>query len=156
MIRIPEGASPDIKNKSWSITANVEVKADASGMIITQGGLFGGWALYLDKGKPVFHYNFVDIAHYEVTAKDALEPGKHTLKMDFTYDGGGIGKGGVAAISVDGNEVAKGQIEKTIPVRITLDESLDVGEDTGTPVNLHYAVPFKFTGKLEKVTVDLK
>jgi arylsulfatase len=154
--RIPEGAAPDIKNKSWSVTADVEVKADTTGMIITQGGLFSGWALYLDKGKPVFHSNFCDVAHYEVAGKDALDPGRHTIKMDFAYDGGGIGKGGTAILTVDGREVAKGRVEKTVPIRISLDEGLDVGEDTGTPVNLSYDVPFKFTGKIHKVTIDLK
>ncbi len=156
MTRIPEGASPDIKNKSWSITADVEVKADTTGMIVTNGGLFGGWALYLEKGKSVFHYNFVDVAHYEVAGKDSLAAGKHTIRMDFAYDGGGLAKGGTATVSVDGKEVANGRVEKTIPYRITLDESLDVGEDTGTPVNLKYDVPFKFTGKIEKVTIELK
>ena len=127
-----------------------------SGMIITQGGLFSGWALYLEKGKPVFHYNFCDVAHYEVAGKDALAAGKHTIKMDFAYDGGGIGKGGTATVTVDGKEVAKGRIERTVPIRVSLDEGLDVGEDTGTPVSLSYDVPFKFTGKIEKVTIDLK
>jgi arylsulfatase A-like enzyme len=156
MTRIPEGASPDIKNKSWSITAEVETKADTTGMIITNGGLFGGWALYLEKGKPVFHFNFVDVVHYQVAGQDAIATGKHTIKMDFAYDGGGIGKGGNVTLSVDGKEVAKGRVEKSIPFRITLDESLDVGEDTGTPVNLTYDVPFKFTGKIEKVTIELR
>jgi arylsulfatase A-like enzyme len=156
MTRIPEGAAPDIKNKSWSIAANVEVKADTTGMIITHGGLFGGWGLYLKGGKPVFHYNFVDVAHYEVAAKEGLAPGKHTLTMNFTYDGGGIGKGGNVSLAVDGKEVAKGRVERTIPIRIALDETLDVGEDAGTPVNLDYEVPFRFTGKLNKVTIDLK
>jgi arylsulfatase len=154
--RIPEGASPDIKNKSWSVTADVEVKDGTTGMIITQGGLFSGWALYLEKGKPVFHSNFCDVAHYEVAGEDALSPGKHTIKMDFVYDGGGIGKGGTATLMVDGKEVKHGRIEKTVPIRISLDEGLDVGEDTGTPVNLSYDVPFKFTGKIHKVTIDLK
>jgi arylsulfatase len=154
--RIPEGASPDIKNKSWSATAELDVKPDTSGMIITQGGLFSGWALYLDKGRPVFHSNFCDVAHYEVAGKGALAPGKHTVKMDFVYDGGGIGKGGTATLSVDGKVVAKGRIEKTVPIRISLDEGLDVGEDTGTPVNLSYDVPFKFTGEIAKVVIDLK
>lgn len=156
MIRIPEGATPDIKNKSWSITAELDVKADASGMIVTQGGLFGGWGFYLDKGKPVFHYSFVDVAHYEVAAKEPLAPGKHTLTMNFAYDGGGIGKGGTVTLSAGGKELAKGRVEKTIPIRISLDETFDVGEDTGTPVNLNYDVPFKFAGKLEKVVIDLK
>jgi arylsulfatase len=154
--RIPEGACPDIKNKSWSLTAEVDVQADITGMIITQGGLFSGWALYLDKGKPVFHFNFVDVAHYEVAGKDALSPGKHTIKMDFAYDGGGIGKGGSATLTVDGKAVAKGRIEKTVPIRISLDEGLDVGEDTGTPVNLSYDVPFEFSGEIEQVVVDFK
>ncbi len=154
--RIPEGASPDTKNKSWSITAEVEVKAEATGVIITQGGLFSGWALYLEKGKPVFHSNFCDVAHYEVAGKEPLAPGKHSIEMDFVYDGGGIGKGGTATLSVDSKEVAKGRVEKTVPLRISLDEGLDVGEDTGTPVNLDYDVPFKFTGNIHKVTITLK
>lgn len=76
--------------------------------------------------------------------------------MDFAYDGGGIGKGGTATISVDGADVATGRIDKTVPIRISLDEGLDVGEDTGTPVNLSYDVPFKFTGKIHKLTIELK
>ena len=156
MTRIPEGTAPDTKNKNWSINAEVETKADTSGIIATQGGLFGGWAFYLQNGKPVFHSNFVDVAHYEIAAKEALSPGKHTLTMNFTYDGGGIGQGGQVAIHVDGKEVAEGRIEKTQPIRIALDETLDIGEDTGTPVNLNYDVPFKFTGELGKVTIDLK
>lgn len=154
--RIPEGAAPDIKNRSWSITAEVDMKADATGILVTHGGLFAGYALYLDKGKPMFHYNFVNVARYEVAGKDTLAAGKHTIKVDFAYDGGGAGKGGNVALSVDGKVVEKGRIEKTIPLRITLDEGFDVGEDTGTPVNLNYDVPFKFTGKLEKVLVELK
>jgi arylsulfatase len=154
--RIPEGASPDIKNKSWSVTAEVETKADTAGMIITQGGLFSGWGLYLEQGKPVFHSNFCDVAHYKIAGKDALTPGKHTIRMDFAYDGGGIGKGGTATLSVDGREVAKGRVERTVPIRISLDEGLDVGEDTGTPVNLDYDVPFEFTGRVQRVTIDLR
>ncbi|MFO0806896.1 MAG: arylsulfatase [Gemmataceae bacterium] len=156
MTRIPEGASPDVKNRSWSLTAEVDVKAGASGMIATFGGLFAGWGLYCEKGKPVFHYNFLDVAHYEIAGKDALPAGKHTLKMDFLYDGGGPGKGGTATLFVDGKEVAKGRVERTVPRRFSVDEGLDIGEDTGTPLNLGYDVPFKFTGKVEKVIIDLK
>ncbi len=155
MVRIPEGASPDIKNKSWSIKADVDVKENASGIIVTQGGLFGGWGLYLNQGKPVFHYNFVDVAHFDIASPDSLAPGKHTIEMQFAYDGGGIGRGGVATVSVDGSPVAKGRIERTIPIRVTLDETLDVGEDCGTPVNLTYDVPFRFAGEIENVTISL-
>ena len=155
MVRIPEGASPDVKNKSWAIKAEVEVKENASGIIVTQGGLFGGWGLYLNQGKPVFHYNFVDVAHFDLTSPDSLTPGKHTIEMQFAYDGGGIGRGGVATVSVDGSPVAKGRVERTIPIRITLDETLDIGEDCGTPVNLTYDVPFRFEGDIENVTITL-
>lgn len=155
MVRIPEGASPDIKNKSWSVKAEVEVKENASGIIVTQGGLFGGWGLYLNQGKPVFHYNFVDVAHFDVAGKESLAPGKHTVEMQFAYDGGGIGRGGMATVSVDGSPVAKGRVERTIPIRITLDETLDIGEDFGTPVNLTYDVPFRFEGEIENVTIEL-
>ena len=117
-------------------------------MILTQGGLFGGYGLYVEKGKPVFHYNFVDVAHYEVSGNDALSAGKHTLRVDFVYDGGGIGKGGTATLSVDGNGVAQGRIERTIPIRVT--STIDVGEDTGTPVNMSYDVPFRFPGTVRK------
>jgi arylsulfatase len=91
-----------------------------------------------------------------VAGKSPLAPGRHTLKVDFAYDGGGMGKGGNATISVDSKEVATGRVERTIPIRVTLDESLDIGEDCGTPVNLNYDVPFKFSGELGSVTIDLK
>ena len=157
MTRIPEGAAPDVKNKSFSITADVEIKKKGEqGIILTQGGLFGGYALMLQQGKPVFHYNLVDVAHYNIAATQALAPGKHSIVFDFNYDGGGIGKGGAGTLTVDGRQVAQGRIERTIPIRISLDEGLDVGEDTGTPVVISYDVPFKFTGEIEKVTIDLK
>jgi len=156
MTRIPEGASPDTKNRSFSITATVESGKADKGVIITQGGLFGGWALLQRDGKPVFHYNFVNMAHYEVASSQALSPGKHTITFQFKYDGGGIGKGAMGTLLVDGKQVAQARIEKTVPIRYSLDEGLDVGEDTGTPVSLDYDVPSKYTGKLDKVTVDLK
>jgi arylsulfatase len=158
MTRIPEGASPDVKNKSFAITAEVEIPpgSPVQGMIATQGGLFAGWGLYLDKGKPVFHYNTVGVAHYEIATQEPLAPGQHTIRFEFLYDGGGIGKGGTGKLLIDGKEAATGRIEKTIPVRVTLDEGLDFGADTGTPVNLSYDVPFQFTGKLGPVTIELK
>jgi len=156
--RIPEGVAPDMKNKSWSISANVDVPADGGdGMIATLGGLFDGWALYVDKGKPVFHYNFGNIAHYEIDAPDVLSAGRHTILFDFQYDGGGIGKGGLGVLSVDAKQVAHARIDHTIAVRFTMSvETFDVGEDTGTPVNLKYDVPYKFTGQIESVTINLK
>jgi arylsulfatase A-like enzyme len=158
MKRIPEGVAPDIKNKSWSITAKVNVpQGGAEGMIVTLGGLFDGWALYLDKGKPDFHYNFANAAHYNIEGADSLTPGAHTIVFEFKYDGGGIGKGGTGTLTVDGKQVAQGRIEHTVAVRYTMSvETMDIGEDTGTPVNLSYDVPFKFTGGIDTVTIDLK
>ncbi len=155
--RIPEGVAPDIKNKSWSITAKVDVpRGGVEGVIATLGGLFDGWALYVLQGKPIFHYNFGNIGHYEIAAPDVLTPGAHTILFDFAYDGGGIGKGGIGTLFVDGKQVAQGRIEHTVAVRFTMSvETFDIGEDTGTPVCLKYDVPFKFTREIESVTIDL-
>jgi arylsulfatase A-like enzyme len=156
MVRIPEGSAPDFKNKSYRITADVEIPAaGAEGMLLTQGGRFSGLGLYLLKGKPVFYYNLVGVERTSVDAKEALAPGKHTIELSFKYDGGGIGKGGLATMTVDGKKVAEQKLTRTIPFRVSADETLDIGEDTGTPVSEDYHVPFKFTGKLNKVVVRL-
>ena len=154
--RIPEGSSPNIKNRSWSLSADVDLKGGESGVIATQGGLFGGWALYFEKGKPVFSYKVASGENYRGVGATALSPGKRTVVMDFKYDGGGIGKSGTATILVDGKEVAKVRVLKTVPFRFSTEETLDFGEDTGTPVDMSYDVPFKFTGKLGKIVIDLK
>jgi arylsulfatase len=152
--RIPEGAAPDLKNRSFRITADVVLhKGSEKGIIVTHGGISAGYALMFESGKPVFHYNFANIEHYNISAREALKPGKHTVVFDFLHDGGGLGKGGTGTLSVDGKEVARGRIGKTVPFRLSLDETFDVGEDTGTPVSLSYDVPFRFTGTLEKVVV---
>jgi arylsulfatase len=156
MVRIPEGSAPDLKNRSWGITAEIDVPAAKSdGLIITQGGRFNGWGLYVKEGKPVFHYNLAGVERYEVSGDKALEPGKHTLTFKFRYDGGGAGSGGEATLSVDDAEVGKAKFPRTIGYRISLDETLDIGEDTGTPVSEDYRVPYKFGGEIEKVTVTL-
>ena len=156
LARIPEAAAPDVKNKSFHITADVILpKGGERGILLTQGGLSGGYALLFKDGKLDFHYNYLNIAHYDIAAGDAVAPGRHTVVFDFKYDGGGIGKGGTGTISVDGRQVAQGRIERTVPIRFTLDETFDVGEDTGTPVSEDYDVPFKFSGQIEKVVVNL-
>jgi arylsulfatase len=152
--RIHEGAAPNIKNRSYRIIADVVLpRGSEQGVLVTHGGLSGGYALVLEKGKPVFYYNMTNVAHYSVASKQALKPGNHTIVFDFLYDGGGIGKGGNGTLSVDGKQVASGRIEKTVPFRYSLDETFDVGEDTGTPVDLSYDVPFKFTGTIDKLTI---
>jgi len=95
------------------------------------------------------------MAHFRIAARDALSPGKHTVVFDFKYDGGGFGKGGTGPLIVDGKQVAQERIANTVPARFSFDETFDVGEDTGTPVSLDYDVPFKFTGRIEKVVVTL-
>lgn len=154
--RIPEGAAPDIKNRSWSLTADLVCTGRDSGMIATQGGLSGGWSLYFVQGKPVFSYMFADGSNYRIAASRAVPKGAHKIVADFIYDGGGYGKGGTVTVRVDGQVYATGRVEKTIPFRFSTEETLDFGEDTGTPVDLSYDVPFRFTGQLGKVTIDLK
>ena len=160
MIRIPEGSTPDIKNKSYSITANVDIpEGGANGVLATQGGRFGGWGLLLIDDKPVFvHALSNQPKHkYRVASDQKLEAGKHTITIEFSYDGGGIGKGGTGVLRVDGEKVATDRIARTVSARFSLDETFDVGEDTGTPVIEDYAdkMPFRFTGKLSQLTIRL-
>jgi arylsulfatase A-like enzyme len=156
MTRIPEGSAPSILNKSFKIGAEVTIPAaGAEGVLVTQGGRFNGWGLYLLAGKPVFHYNTVGVFRYTVAGPDQLSPGNHTIVLDFTYDGGGLGKAGTAKLLVDGAQVAEGRSKRTIPFRISADETLDIGEDTGTPVSEDYHVPFRFTGDLKKLAIQL-
>ena len=156
MVRIPEGSAPDLKNKSWRITADVEIPAGgAEGLLMTQGGRFNGLGLYLLQGKPVFHYNLVGVERTTIAGKDKLATGKHSIVVDFKYNGPGIGKSATATLTVDGKKVADGKIARTIPFRVSADETLDIGEDTGTPVSEDYHVPFKFTGTIDKVVIKL-
>jgi arylsulfatase A-like enzyme len=146
----------NLKNKSHTITAEVEVLNKANGAILAQGGRFGGWSFYLKDGKPTYTYNWLGLQRYTVAAKQALPAGKATLRFEFAYDGGGLGKGGMGALFVNGKNVAMGRIEKTQYAIFSADEGADVGADEGTPVTEAYKVPFKFTGKIGKVTIELK
>jgi len=135
----------------------VEVpQGGGEGMIVTLGGRFGGYGLYLLKGKPVFLYNFLDLERFRWEGQDALTPGKHTIVFDFRYDGPGFGKGGTGILKVDGKDVATNKIPHTIPFLVSIDETFDVGVDTRTGVNdKDYQVPFRFTGKVDKLTFKL-
>jgi hypothetical protein len=106
-------------------------------------------------GRPDFTYNWLQEEITHIAGQRALSSGKHAIRFEFNYDGGGMGKGGKGTLSVDGRQVAQGRIEKTVPNRFSLDETLDVGEDTGTPLTTDYKVPFRFTGGIESVTVEL-
>jgi arylsulfatase len=158
-IRVPEGAAPDVKNKSFTVTAEVEVpEGGADGVLVTQGGRFGGWGLLIIDGKPQFVHAFSNQPQhkYRVASGEKLAAGKHTIKLDFQYDGPSRGAGGTATLSVDGRQVAQGKIERTVPTRFSLDETFDVGMDTGTPVVEDYVnkMPFKFIGDF-KVVIEL-
>ena len=156
MIRIPEGSAPDLKNKSFGISAVVDIpEGGAEGLVMTQGGRFCGLGLYLLEGKPVFHYNLAGVERYEVKSDEKLSAGKHIVTVDFNFDGGGVGKGGTATLAVDGKKVASKKFPRTIAFRMSLDETLDIGEDTGTPVSEDYQVPFRFSGGIEKVTIQI-
>jgi arylsulfatase len=154
--RIPEGAAPDLKNKSFKVGADVVIPAGgAEGMIATQGGRFNGWGLYLRDSKPVFHYNLAGVHRFTVASDEKLAPGEHLIVADFKYDGGGLGKGATVKITVDEKPVAEGRVERSTPFRMSIDETLDIGEDMGTPVSEDYRVPFKFTGNLKRVLIGL-
>jgi arylsulfatase len=154
----PKGGAPFVLDRSYKITAEVEVpQGGAEGMLVTDGGRFGGYGFYLLKGKPVFVYNFVNIERYRWEGKDSLAGGKHTLVFDFRYDGVGFGLGAEGTLKVDGNEVAKRKIPRSLPFVFPEDETFDVGVDTRTPIDDNdYQVPFRFTGKLNKLTVELE
>ena len=163
---VPNAAAPDIKNKSYTITANVEIpESGAEGMIVTQGGRFGGYGLFLSKGefgvgrgKVVFLYNLLDLKRTMWEGPE-LAAGKHTIVFDFKIDGPGLGKGGTGVLSVNGKEVARNSMEHTTPITFPEDESFDIGQDTRTGVSLieyRYDPPFKFTGKIDKLTFRLE
>jgi arylsulfatase len=150
----------NIKNKSFSITAELNIpKNGANGVILSQGGRFGGWSLYMKDGKPEFTYNFLGLDRYVVSSTEKLSEGPVTVKLDFIYDGGGLGKGGKATIYVDGKTVADGRVEKTQPNIFSADETADVGLDNQTPVaeGIGYGPEeTNFTGKINKVIVAIK
>jgi len=150
---IPENAFINIKNTSVAITAEVDVPANASGVILCQGGDFGGWSFYMLDGKPIYTYNWVGLEMYSVTSTQKMSAGKHTLQLDFAYDGG-RGAGGTATISMDGTKIAEGKIGNTNSNTFGIDESADVGTDENTPVNPAYVKKEKFTGKINKVTIE--
>ncbi|MGO9110154.1 MAG: arylsulfatase [Thermoguttaceae bacterium] len=166
---IPRGTAPSVLNTSYTITAEIDVpKGGAEGMIVTDGGRFGGYGLYILKGKPVFLWNLLDLKRVRWEGKEALAPGKHRLEYDFKYDGlgfatlafnniSGIGRPGTGTLKVDGKAVSTQTLDRTVPLTLPWDETFDIGSDTGTPVDDgDYQVPFKFTGKIDRLTISLE
>ncbi|MGP9811359.1 arylsulfatase [Rhodopseudomonas sp. NSM] len=157
MTGMSENVFINTKNRSHTITADVDIpKGGASGVILAQAGRFGGWSLYLKDGKPTYTYNFLGLQRFTIAAKQSLPVGKSKIRYEFAYDGDGVGKGGVGTLFVNGKSVATGRIDRTQCCGYSADEGADVGADEGTPVTEAYKVPFKFTGKIGAVTIELK
>jgi arylsulfatase A-like enzyme len=156
-MRVAEGCVINARNKSHQVTANVEIpKSGANGVIVTQGGSAGGWTLYAHEGKLKYCYCYFGIEYFTVTARRKIPAGKHQVRMEFTYDGGGLGQGGEATLYYDGAQVSKGRIDKTQPMAFSADEACDVGRDTGSPASTDYAARGnEFTGTIEWVQIDI-
>jgi arylsulfatase len=165
---IPDNAAPNLLNTSYTITADIDIpQGGAEGVIVSEGGRFGGYGLYLLKGRPVFTYNFLDLKRVKWQGDAPLAPGKHTIVFDFKYDGlgfatlafnspSGLGRSGTGTLTVDGKVVSTQTMERTIPLLLPWDETFDIGSKTGTSVDDHdYQPPFVFTGKIDKLTIAL-
>ncbi len=157
MRRFTEETTPNVKNRSHSVTADVEVPGGgAAGVIAAQGGRFGGWSLYCLDGRIRYDYNYFALTHYTIGADARLGPGRHQIRMEFRYDGGGHGRGGDVVLLVDGAKVAQGRVDRTIPYYFSFDETLDIGIDLGTPVTDDYAaLDNAFSGTVHTVRIDL-
>ena len=154
--RLPEGDAPNVKNKSHTITADVVIPSKgAEGVLLAMGGGTAGYVLYIKDKKLVYDYNWFTYNNYSVKSDINVPTGKVQLKMDFKYDGGGAGKGGTATLYINGKKAGQGRIEKTVPGRFGM-ESMDVGMDLQASVSDNYKPPFKFTGTIKKVTIDLE
>ncbi len=158
MDSMSENVFINIKNRSLSITADVVIpQGGANGVLIAQGGRFGGWTFYLKDGKPIYCYNFLGLEEFKIAAPNAVTAGKATIRMNFDYDGGGAAKGGMVTILVNGEKVANGRIERTQPGIFSADETAAVGKDDSTPVTNDYKErDNSFTGKIQKVVIDVK
>jgi arylsulfatase A-like enzyme len=157
MTRLSENSILNFKNKSYSITAEIDVPdTGANGTIIAQGGLFGGWSLYLNNNVPTFCYNLLGVQRFKVTADQPVPAGAHQVRAEFAYDGGGIGKGGEVTIYLDGQPDGKGRVDATEALTFSLDETTDVGIETGTTVSDDYtAADSAFTGTINWVRLDV-
>jgi hypothetical protein len=157
MGRLSENSLVNIKNKSFSVSAEVEVAdAGADGVIIAQGGRFGGWALYANHGKAKFTYNVLGLQEFATEAEGPIPAGTHQVRMEFAYDGGGLAKGGDVTLFYDGTPVGTGRVGATQPMVFSADETTDIGYESGTTVTPDYtAQTSRFTGKIHWVQIDL-
>jgi arylsulfatase len=155
-LRVTEGAAPDVKHKNHTITADVMIpKEGAEGVLMTHGGRFGGYGLFVKDGQLTYHHNLVGVNRYEVTSDTPLPTGKVELKAVYKTDKDAPFSGATVTLYANNKKVGKGRVEKSLPTFISQDETFDVGFDTGTPVTEAYETPFDFSGVLDKVTIDL-
>jgi arylsulfatase len=157
MGRLTEATMLNVKNRSHAVTAQVTVPdGAASGVIVAQGGAFGGWSLYTRDGRLVYCHNFLGLQRFKVAAESALPSGVHVVRMEFAYDGGGMGKGGTVTLYTDESPVGEGRVEATVPIIYSLDETADIGRDTASPVSDDYAAEDSaFRGTIAWVRIDL-
>jgi hypothetical protein len=157
MGRLSENSVVSIKNKSFAVTASVEIpEGGANGVLIAQGGRFGGWSLYLLDGRATFVYNVLGIHSFSTTARSAVPPGGHRVRAEFSYDGGGLAKGGDVTLFYDGDAVGTGRVAMTQPMIFSADETTDIGHETGTTVSTDYTpATSRFTGSIHWVQIDL-
>ncbi|MBI1246325.1 sulfatase-like hydrolase/transferase [bacterium] len=156
LLRLPEGAAPDLKHKSHTITAKVTIpEPGAEGMLFTQGGRFAGYGLFVQDGRLVYHYNLAGVERFTIESDERIPTGDVTLKAVYVSDADKAFAGANVTLYANDKAIGKGRVEKSIPNRVTLDETMDIGFDTGTPVADGYDMPFRFTGKLSDVTIEL-
>jgi arylsulfatase len=157
MGRLSENSVLSVKNKSFSITAEIVAPAGGvEGVIIAQGGQFGGWSLYVKEGKAKFAYNVCGLQTFHIWAEQPVPEGRHQVRAEFAYDGGGLGKGGTVTLYYDGSRVGQGRVERTVPFIFSADETADIGRESGTPVTNDYdRLTSVFTGTVNWVQIDL-
>jgi arylsulfatase A-like enzyme len=157
MRRLTENSIVVLKNKSHAVTAEIAVpEGSAEGVVVSQGGAFGGWSLYLKEGKPAYCYNLFGLQRFKVYGEEAISAGEHQLRIEFAYDGGGLGKGGNVSLYVDGEKTGEGRVEGTVPMIFSGDETTDLGSDSGTPVTDDLGPnELEFTGRVRWVEIDL-
>jgi arylsulfatase len=157
MGRLAENVVLNVKNKSHSVSAQLQVpEGGVDGVIISQGGEFAGWSLYVTKGRPKYCYNLFGLQRFYVEGATEIPPGAHQVRMEFVYDGGGLGKGGTVSLYVDGKKAGEGRVEGTVPMAFSADETCDVGSDTASPVSNDYTSEgSRFTGTVDWVQIDI-
>ena len=157
MGRLTENSILVLKNKSHAVTAQLDVpETGADGVIIAQGGSFGGWSLYARNGRPTYCYNLLGLQRFKIEGEREIPPGEHQVRMEFAYDGGGLGKGGTATLYIDGDAVGEGRVDATQAMIFSGDETTDLGADAATPVSDDYPPgDSHFTGRVRWVQIDI-